>query len=167
MNKRGFNRRVSKLSDLKEYKNNRHWKLLGGSSWSDHVPPYRYTWHISALMFQCSGYLLSSSLYPHLNKTPHPSHCQTPFWEFKLGKPLYYNHLVTLYGIQFTGLACGLILPNSTMTLLGCTKSQKYGQNHEIWALYGQFSLNARIQGHARTAYRGEYMSKKISNCLP
>ena len=31
MNKRGFNRRVSKLSDLKEYKNNRHWKLLGGS----------------------------------------------------------------------------------------------------------------------------------------
>ena len=68
MNKRGFNRRVSKLSDLKEYKNNRHWKLLGGS-----CPPLLIylNWYISALMFQCSGYLLSSSLYPHLNKTPH------------------------------------------------------------------------------------------------
>ena len=61
---------------------------------------------------------------------------------------------MTLYGIQFTGLAYGLILPNSTITLLGCTKSHKYGQNREIWALYGQFSLNARIQGHARTVTR-------------
>ena len=155
MNKRGFNRRVSKLSDLKEYKNNRHRKLLGGS-----CPPLLIylNWYISALMFQCSGYLLSSSLYPHLIQATVKRLFESSNWEARY---------TTLYVIQFTGLACGLILPNSTITLLRCTKSQKYGQNHEIWALHGQFSLNARTQGHARAAYRGEYMSKKISNCLP
>ena len=50
---------------------------------------------------------------------------------------------------KFTGLAQGLTVQNSRITLWTCTKSQMYGQK-KIRALNGRFSTNGRLDGRAR-----------------
>ena len=46
-------------------------------------------------------------------------------WFFFLGR------IITVHFVQFTGLAHGLTVPNSTITSWMCTKSQIDGQNHK------------------------------------
>ena len=51
----------------------------------------------------------------------------TIFWN----KWFFLGRIITVHFVQFTGLAHGLTVPNSTITLWMCTKSQIDGQNHK------------------------------------